>query len=312
MDKLHAMTTFVRIVEAGSLTAAADRLGTSPTSVVRSLSGLERALGVRLLNRTTRRMALTDEGREYFERCRHLLQDIEEAEAALLARQVKPAGRLVITAPVMFGRLHVGPAVTDFLAAYPELRIELLLLDRVVDLIHEGIDLAVRIGTLPESSLVAVPLGTTGRVVCASPEYLARHGQPENPAELQKHRAIRITGSSLEPDWSFQENGRPLRVTMPENLSTNHIDFAIDACLKGLGCGRFLAYQVREQLAAGKLVRLLSAYELPPVPVNFAYPHARLLSSRVRAFIDRAAPQLREKLIEARDAGDSAAARWQK
>ena len=298
MDKLRAMTTFVRIVETGSLTAAADHLGTSPTSVVRSLSALERELGVRLLNRTTRRMALTDEGRDYFERCRHLLINVEEAEAALLARQVKPVGRLVITAPVMFGRLHVGPAVTDFLAAYPEVRIELLLLDRVVDLIEEGIDLAVRIGTLPESSLVAIPLGSTRRIICASQDYLASHGQPENPAELQNHRAIRTTGSSLETDWSFQDDGRTLRVAMPHILATNHIDFAIDACLSGVGCGRFFAYQVREQLAAGKLVRLLRAYEAPPLPVNFAYPHARLLSSRVRAFIDRAAPVLREKLME--------------
>lgn len=292
------MTTFVRIVEAGSLSAAAERLETSPTSVVRSLSALERELGVRLLNRTTRRMALTDEGRDYFERCRHLLNDVEEAEAALLARQIKPAGRLVITAPVMFGRLHVGPAVTDFLAAYPEVRIELLLLDRVVDLIDEGIDLAVRIGTLPESSLVAIPLGSTRRIVCASPAYLDAHGQPQNPAELQNHRGIRITGSSLEPDWLFHDQGRPLRVAMPQILATNHIDFAIDACLKGVGCGRFIAYQVREQLASGKLVRVLRDFETPPMPVNLTYPHARLLSSRVRAFIDFAAPRLREKLRE--------------
>jgi DNA-binding transcriptional LysR family regulator len=169
MDKLRAMTTFVRIVETGSLTAAAERLGTSPTSVVRSLSALERALGVRLLNRTTRRMALTDEGRDYFERCRRLLSEVEDAENALLARQVTPAGRLVITAPVMFGRLHVAPLVIDFLAAFPDVRVELLLVDRIVDLIDEGIDLAIRIGTLPESSLVAIPLGSTRRIVCASP-----------------------------------------------------------------------------------------------------------------------------------------------
>ncbi len=298
MDKLRAMTTFVRIVETGSLTAAADRLGTSPTSVVRSLSALEKSLGVRLLNRTTRRMALTEEGRDYFERCRHLLNDVEEAEAALLARQVKPAGRLVITAPVMFGRLHVGPLVTDFLAAHPAVRVELLLLDRVVDLIDEGIDLAVRIGTLPESSLVAIPLGSTRRIVCASPAYLAIHGQPENPAELQNHRGIKTTGSSLEADWPFQQDGRPERVAMPHVLASNHIDFAIDACLKGVGCGRFFAYQVREHLATGKLVRLLRDYETPPLPVSFAYPHARLLSSRVRAFIDQAAPRLRETLLE--------------
>lgn len=296
MDKLRAMTTFVRIVETGSLTAAADRLGTSPTSVVRSLSALERALGVRLLNRTTRRMALTDEGREYFERCRHLLAAVDDAEAALLARQVSPAGRLVITAPVIFGRLHVAPLVTDFLAAFPGVRAELLLVDRVVDLIDEGIDLALRIGALPESSLVAIPLGSTRRIVCASPDYLARHGEPAQPADLSRHRAIRIAGAG--PDWEFGGDGAACRVAIHDILATNHIDCAIDACLKGVGCGRFFAYQVRPQLADGTLVRLLRAFEPPPVPVNFAYPHSRLLSSRVRAFIERAAPPLREKLRE--------------
>ena len=265
---------------------------------MRSLSALERALGVRLLNRTTRRMALTDEGRDYFERCRRLLSEVEDAESALLARQVTPAGRLVITAPVMFGRLHVAPLVIDFLAAFPDVRVELLLVDRIVDLIDEGIDLAIRIGTLPESSLVAIPLGSTRRIVCASPEYLASHGQPRHPNELPGHRAIRIVGKSFEPEWAFQESGQTLRIPMPDILATNHIDFAIDACLKGVGCGRFFAYQVQAQIAAGQLIRLLRPYEPEPLPVSFAYPHARLLSSRVRAFIDRAAPRLREKLIE--------------
>lgn len=298
MDKLRAMTTFVRIVETGSLTAAAERLGTSATSVVRSLSALEKALGVRLLNRTTRRMALTDEGRDYFERCRRLLGEVDEAEAALLARQVTPAGRLLITAPVMFGRLHVAPLVIDFLAAYPEVRVELLLLDRVVDLIDEGIDLAVRIGPLPDSSLVAIPLGNTRRIVCASPDYLARHGQPARPDDMMAHRAIRIIGKSFEPDWVFDDNGQTRRLPSAEIFATNHIDCAIDACLKGVGCGRFFAYQVRDQIAAGQLIRLLRPYEPAPLPVSFAYPHARLLSSRVRAFIERAAPVLREKLAD--------------
>ena len=298
MDKLRAMSTFVRIVETGSLTAAADRLGTSATSVVRSLSALERELGVRLLNRTTRRMALTDEGRDYFERCRRLLGEVEEAEAALLARQVTPAGRLVITAPVMFGRLHVAPLVIDFLGEFPELRVELMLLDRVVDLIDEGIDLAVRIGPLPDSSLVAIPLGNTRRIVCASPDYLARHGQPERPEDMAAHRAIRITGKSFDPDWVFDDDGQIRHLPAAGIFATNHIDCAIDACLSGVGCATFLAYQVHDQIAAGRLVRLLRPYETAPVPVSFAYPHARLLSSRVRAFIDRAAPVLRDKLAD--------------
>lgn len=296
MDKLRAMQIFVRIVETGSLTAAAERLGTSPTSVVRSLSALERMLGVRLLNRTTRRMALTDEGREYFARCQRLLNEVEEAENSLLARQVMPTGRLVITAPVMFGRLHVAPVVIDFLAEFANVQIELLLLDRMVDLLEEGIDLAIRIGNLPDSSQIAVPLGTTRRLICASPDYLARNGTPGHPDDLRRHRCIRVSGSSTGPAWSFMIDGALQVIEAGNVFSTNHNDLARDACEKGVGCGRFIGYQVSEQLAAGKLIELLQAYQLPPVPVNIVYPHARLLPSRARAFIDRAAPRLRERL----------------
>jgi DNA-binding transcriptional LysR family regulator len=296
MDKLRAMATFVRIVESGSLTAAAERLDTSLTSVVRALSALEQSLGVRLLNRTTRRIALTDEGREYFERCRHLLAEVEEAEAALSARRVEPSGRLAVTAPVMFGRMHVGPVVTDFLAAYPQMRAELLLLDRVVDLLEEGIDVAIRIGSLPDSSLVAIPLGSTQRVVCASPDYLARCGTPGRPADLAGHRCIRFTGLSSGTEWEFGR-GKRQRVTIADIFATNQIDAALDACAKGLGCGRFLAYQVHDLLTSGRLVRVLPDDELEPVPVSLAYAHSRLLSPRIRAFIDWAVPRLRERLI---------------
>lgn len=296
MDKLRAMATFVHIVEAGSLTAAAERLHTSLTSVVRSLAALEQALGARLLNRTTRRSTLTDEGREYFERCRRLLAEVEEAEAALSARQARPAGRLAVTAPVMFGRLHVGPVLTDFLAAYPEVRAELLLLDRPVDLLEEGIDAAIRIGPLPESSLVAIPLGTTRRVVCASPDYLARHGTPDRPAELSGHSCIRFTGVTPGTEWEFGRDGKTLRVGVTDTFATNQIDAALDACTKGLGCGRFLAYQVRDLLAAARLVRILPDYEPDSIPVNLVYPHSRLLSPRLRAFVDWAVARLRERL----------------
>jgi len=296
MDKLRAMTIFVRIVEAGSLTAAAERLGTSLTSVVRSLAALERELGARLLNRTTRRAALTEEGRDYYERCRRLLAELEEAEAALSARQTEPAGRLALTAPVMFGRLHVAPILADFLAAHPKVRGELLLVDRVVDLVDEGIDLALRIGHLADSSLVALPVASTGRIVCASPEYLARHGTPSEPADLAAHRCILFTGLGQTNEWSFGGPGSGIRVAIDGVLATNHVDAAIDACVRGLGCGRFLAYQVDAHLADGRLRRILAPFEPPPFPVSLVYPQARLLSSRVRAFIDWAAPRLRERL----------------
>lgn len=297
MDKFRAMATFVRIVESGSLTGAAERLDTSLTSVVRALSSLEKALGVRLLNRTTRRIALTDEGREYFERCRHLLAEVEEAEAALSARKVTPAGKLTVTAPVMFGRLHVGPVVAGFLNAYPEMRAELLFVDRIVDLLEEGMDVAVRIGFLPDSSLVAVPVGATRIVVCASPDYLARHDAPRRPADLAAHRCISVTSLASGTDWEFLSDGKAVQVSIAPVLTINQIDFALDACAAGLGCGRFLAYQVDSLLAAGKLVRVLPDHEPEPIPVSLAYPHSRLLSPRIRAFVDWAGPRLRERLL---------------
>ena len=285
------MQVFVRIVEAGSLTAAADALGMSAPSVVRSLAALERALGVRLLNRTTRRSSLTDEGREYCERCRRVLAEVEEAEALMSARRAKPKGRLRLTAPVTYGRMHVAPVVAAFIARYPEVQVELLLVDRVVDLVEEGIDAAVRIGHLPDSTLVARRLGETRRVVCAAPAYLKRAGVPGAPGELAKHRCILFTGLSASGEWSF--GGKPpLRVAIRPVLRTNQVDAAIDACLRGLGCGQFLHYQVESLIGKGKLRRLLAEYEPAPLPIQIVYPQARLPSSNVRAFVDLAVKRL--------------------
>lgn len=300
MDKFKAMNTFVGIVEAGSLTAAADRLGVSLAAVVRSLAALEESLGVRLLNRSTRRIALTEEGRDYLERSRRLMADLADMENAVTARRTRPSGRLVITAPVMFGRLHVAPVVTDFLAEHPEMSVELLLVDRVLDLLDESIDLALRIGALPDSGLVAVPVGSTRRVTCASPGYIARHGRPMHPAELAGHAVIRLTGLGDGHEWHFErvsERGSEhVRVPVRSSFATNQVDVGLDACRKGVGCGRFLAYQVRASEAAGELERLLDDWAPPAVPVSLLYPHGRLLPSRVRAFLDWAAPRLRERL----------------
>ena len=203
MDKLRAMAAFVAISERGSLTAAADALGTSLPAVVRLLATLEKALGVRLLNRTTRRTALTEEGRDYLERCRRVLAEIEEAEAAISARQRDPSGKLAITAPVLFGRIHVTPLVSEFLTRHTRVKVELLLLDRFVDLIDEGLDLAVRIGELADSSFVAIGCGQTRRVVCASPGYLRQAGAPDTPADLRQHTCIGFTGLSRGPEWEL-------------------------------------------------------------------------------------------------------------
>jgi DNA-binding transcriptional LysR family regulator len=297
MDKLLAMTTFVRIVERGSLTAAAGVLGTSLPSVVRRLAELETMLGARLLNRTTRSLSLTDEGREYHERSVRVLADIEEAESAIAARRTEPRGRLRITAPVMFGRLRVAPVVMAFLGAHPHMQIELLLTDRIVDVVEEGLDVGVRIAQLPDSSLVAVAVGHTRRVVCASPAYLKRAGTPKLPRHLSSHACIASSTLGETRTWSFG-GSPPQRVAVHPLLVTNQIDAAIDACRAGLGCVQALRYQVHGALEDRTLVRLLARFEPEPLPIQLVYPHARLLSANVRAFADFAVPRLRASLQE--------------
>lgn len=287
MDKLRAMQVFVQIVEAGSLTGAAAVLGMSGPAVVRSLAALERAVGVRLLQRTTRRSSLSDEGREYYERCKRVLAAVDEADTSMSARRSEPHGRLRLTAPATYGRMHVAPIVNAFIAKYPAVEVDLLLLDRVVDLIEEGLDAAVRIGELPDSTLVARALGETRRVVCAAPAYLRRAGIPKTPAELQAHRCIVFSGLAAANEWSF--GAKRQRVAVRPVLRTNQVDAALDACIRGLGCGQFLSYQVEAALREGKLKRLLKEYEPPPLPIHIVYPHARP-SSNVRAFIDLAQP----------------------
>jgi DNA-binding transcriptional LysR family regulator len=294
MDKLRAMETYVRIVEGGSLTAASTAIGTSLPSVVRTLAALENAVGVRLLNRTTRRLSLTDEGREYYERCKRVLAEVEEADAALSARRVAPKGRLRLTASAMFGRLHLAPIVAAFLAKHPALEIELLLIDRVVDLVEEGIDAGVRIAPLPESSLIAIPVGATHRVVCAAPAYLKRAGTPRTPADLAAHRCVGFSGLGQANEWTFGGDA-PGRAAIRPVLTTNQGDAAIDACVRGIGCAQFLSYQVGDLIAAGRLKRLLREFEPAAVPIHVVYPHARLLSANVRAFVDFAVPRLRER-----------------
>jgi DNA-binding transcriptional LysR family regulator len=296
MDKLKAMETFVRIVDGGSLTAAADALQTSLPSVVRSLSALEARLDVRLLNRTTRRMALTDEGREYYERCKRVLADVDEAEAALSARRVAPKGRLRITSSVMFGRLHVAPIVTEFLVSHPGVQVELVLLDRIVDLVEEGIDAGVRIGRLPDSSLVALAVGQTRRVVCASPAYLRQAGTPQSPADLLSHRCVSFTGLASAHEWGFGKETDAQRVKISPTLASNQVDAVLDACVRGVGLAQFLCYQVQALINSRRLKRVLGAFEPAPLPIHVIYPHARLLSANVRAFVDWSVPRLQRRL----------------
>ena len=294
MDKLKAMTTFVRIVDAGSLTAAATSLNQSTASVVRALAALEAHLGARLLNRSTRRLALTEEGEEYLTWSRRMLCEFDLIEHRFDARQTDPAGVLRLTAPMEFGHRYVAPLVNEFLQAHPHVRIELFLLDRVVDLLEEGWDLAVRIGNLPDSSMTAMALGATRSVVCASANLVDLSGVLAHPQTLSGRPCIAVGPQATH--WDFLDNGRPLRVEVMPRLMVNQIQTARLACIQGLGIARLLHYQVAESLEDGSLVRLLQEFEMPDVPIQMVYPHSRLLSPRVRRFMDWVGPELR-KLI---------------
>lgn len=286
MDKLEAMRTYVAIVDRGSLTAAAEVLDRSLPTVVRVLAALEESLGTRLLRRTTRRMSLTPEGQTYLERCRRILMDVEEAERSVTRAQSEPRGGIRMTAPVLFGQMHVAPAVSEFLHRYTEVQVELLLLDRVVNVVEEGIDLAVRIAHLADSTMVAVPVGRLRRVICASPAMLDAVGTPAHPRELAKHPCVRFRGIAPGDFWTFSEKGRELPVKVAGSFACNQATAAVEACAAGLGFGCFLSYQVEPLVRAGRLSIVLEDFEPPPIPVSLVYPEARLISTRLRALLD--------------------------
>ncbi len=294
MDRLGAMNVLLHIVDKGSLTAAAEALDLSLPTVVRTLAALERRIGTRLINRTTRRMHLTDEGREFVERCRTVVAAFEEAESSVSARRSAPQGRLAITAPVLFGRRFVAPAVRDFLRAHPKVSVDLLLLDRLVGLVEEGIDVGVRIGALSDSSLVALPVGHVRRVACASPNYLQRNGVPRHPRELQTHRCVSFGAITPGAEWPFHEGRKRIAVRVERLFTCNQVDAAIEACEEGLGPGMFLSYQVAHLRAAKSLRYILEEFEPEPLPVSLVYPHAKLASATVRAFVEACRSRLQE------------------
>lgn len=292
MDRFRAMQTFVHIADAGSLTAAAQAMGSSLPAVVRALAGYEENLGVRLFHRTTRRIALTEEGRAHLDHCRQVLTAVAEGEAALRQDLAEPSGLLTLTAPVMFGQLHVAPLVTRFLQRHPLVRCRVLLLDRVVNLLEEGIDVGVRIGPLEDSSLIARPLGHVRRVVVASPGFLAQQGAPAHPRDLQAAPCVgRLDGASA---WGpFRDQGKTLRVPVNGRLAFNHNAPAIDACIAGMGFGQFLSYQVAQHVKSKALTIVLSEFEDAPRPLHLVYPHARLLPARTRVFVEWIVQELR-------------------
>ena len=300
MDRLHAMQVVVAAAEGGSLSAASRRLRMPLPTVSRKVSDLEAHLNARLFNRSTRRLTLTDAGEAYLRACRRILEDVTEAERAARGEFSTPIGDLVISAPIVFGRLHVLPAINEFLAAYPHVQVRLLQSDRLLDLLEDQVDVAVRIGELAGSQLVATRCGATRRVLCGSPGYFAAHGMPRQPTDLEKHAVVAFEGVTSPDSWVFRAEGVDQAVAIRPRLIVNTAEAAIDAAVAGVGLTRVLSYQIEQPLAAGTLQIALRRFEAPPVPISLVYPSQRRLPYKVRAFLDFAAPRLRARFQAAR------------
>jgi DNA-binding transcriptional LysR family regulator len=286
MDRLDAMITFAAVCDANGFAPAARRLGLSPSVVTRHVATLEEHLGVRLLQRTTRSVGLTEAGTRYLERARRILAELDEAELSAQQERAEPKGKLSVSAPLLFGRMHVAPVLARFMQTYPQVTAELQLSDRVENLIEEGHDLAIRIGHLPDSQLIARRLGETRRVVVASPAYLKQRGTPRRPADLARHDIVAFMGLVPTVDWRFIADGREVRVRVAPRYMTNSGDAAIDYASEGGGLTHALCYQVRDAVRRGALVEVLKRYAPPPLPIQAVYPSSRLLSGKVRAFVD--------------------------
>jgi DNA-binding transcriptional LysR family regulator len=296
VDRLRAMEVIVAVADAGSLAGAAQRLRLSPPAVTRAVAGLEDRLGVRLFNRTTRSLSPTEAGLRFLDSARRLLSEFDEAEKAAAGETATPSGHLTVTASVTFGRTHLAAIVFDFLRAQPRVSVSLLLLDRVANLVEEGIDVAVRIARLADSTLVARRVGDVQRVLVASPEYLARRGAPETPEDLKAHDIIAFTSLMNGRDWTYVDDGRRATISIVPRLDVNDAATAIAGAESGQGITVALSYMVARSIAEGRLTHVLHRYAPPPVPVQLVYPHTRAVAAKVRAFLDFAGPRLKAAL----------------
>lgn len=296
MNRLESMAVFIEVVASGSLSGASRKLKMPLPTVSRKVSELESHIKARLLNRSTRKLTLTDAGKTYLASCKRILEDVREAERTASGEYSAPTGELIITAPIVFGRLHVLPITTEFLKAYPDVQVRLVLGDRSRNLLEDHIDLAVRIGELPDSNLIATRVGTISNVVCASPEYFAKRGAPKRPQDLAKHECITFTGLMSPDFWTFKTDQSEFSVPINSRLVVNTAEAAIDAAMQGAGVTRVLSYQIEKLVHAGKLVTALKKWESAPVSVSLVYTGQRLLPLKLRAFLDFAAPRLRSAL----------------
>jgi DNA-binding transcriptional LysR family regulator len=307
MDQLDAMRVFLALADAGSFSAAARALGVPVPSVSRKLQALEGHLEAKLVSRTTRSMALTEAGRRYLEASRRIVADVEASDAALTCTDADMHGALAVTAPIAFGRRHVLPVVAEYLRAHPGMDMRLTLSDRLVGMIDEGIDVAIRIASLPDSSLYATRVGDVRTITCASPEYLAARGVPKRPDDLAAHDCI-LAGHAPPTRWSFPSRGGRRSVGVRARLVVTTAEAAVDAAIEGLGVARVLSYQAADAIDSGRLELVLEGYEPPAVPVSVVHGEGRTPRPRVRAFVSLAARRLREALRTRGGAGRNPAA----
>jgi len=294
MDRLHLMTVFVAVAEEASFARGARRLGMSPPAVTRAIAALEERLGVKLLNRTTRCVRTTEAGQRYLDDSRRIIGEVDEADEAAAGINAEPRGHLAITAPVLFGKMFVLPGIVEFLRRYPDMEVSALFLDRVVNLLEEGLDVGVRIGELPDSSMKAIRVGSVRRVLCASPGYLDKHGIPHSLAALSEHSIVSATAVSPTSEWKFGQGSELSTVRVKPRLALSSNDAAMEAALQGFGITRLLSYQVAAHVASGQLKIMLSEFEPPPMPIHVLHREGRYTSVKIRSFVDLMAVRLRE------------------
>ena len=293
------MSVFLAAVESGSLSKASRTLRLPLATVSRKVAELEAHLNATLLIRSAKGLELTPAGRSYMTSAKAILEQLNEAERAAVGEYVEPRGDLTVTAPIMFGRMHVLPVVAGFLAAFPDVAVELVLTDRITHFLDDQVDVALRIGALPDSGLIATRLGTVRRLICASPDYLATNGAPATPYDLAQHSVISFETVSSATTWTFEADGTEIAATFRSRLSVNTIDAAIDAGLFGFGLLRANSYQVVNHVRGDRLAVILEAFEPSPRPVHLVYDKQSRLPLKLRAFVDFVAPRLRERLTQA-------------
>ena len=296
MNKLIAMQVFVQIIESGSLTKAANELNTSLPTVVRTLAALEEHLKIRLINRTTRKITITEEGKRYLQRCRKIQYEIEQSELEISANQQAPSGKLKITASVMYGSTYVAPLIAKFLQKHAQVNIEFILSDSNINLVEQSIDVAIRIGALSDSNMIAKKVGSVNRVICATPTFLSKVEPINQPKDLTNISCILFTGLSHGNNWHLHQGDKIHSIAVKGPLTCNNITSALNIVKENLGLGMFLSYQVEQELAKGELLTVLTEYEPPPLEVNIIYSHAKLMSTRVRYFVDWMTHELRHQM----------------